>query len=486
MTDAVRRAYRFRLYPTREQAAELAEWERQLRWLYNLGHEQRCLAMQRPREGRPRVDYFRQSREMTEITRVHEQLARVVCCARQEALRDLDRAWQRFFKRLGGRPRFKNRTDSVRIYLSTPKHWKVEGGSLRLAGAAASVGAIELRQDRPWPGDAKFSSCHLTRDIDEWYAVFPLEHSLDLQKAKAGAVGINRGAVHAIADSMGRVVDSPRYYEHALERIQLLSRRLAKKVKGSRNRHKAAMRLARMHRKVRRQRQWFLHDQSAHYAKGYSTIAIEDLSTRKLVESPAAEEKRHFSVVCKTAGCGGPTYKRRLCKTHYEAQRFIPKALVHRSILDAGWYELGRQLRYKSEARGGRVVAVEPGLAETASIVDGTVGVGGISSTCSGCGAPIPRASGHQYAYCDACAYAAPGDVNAARNVLLRAMRTPPPAPKSPRATIKIKGRGKRSETPAKPAGEACGGDAPVRAPVEAGTRPREGAHPTRTVEPTR
>ena len=68
-TKNVRRAYKFRLYPTEVQVAELREWERQLRWLYNLAHEQRLLALARPREERPRVDYFRQAREMTEIVR---------------------------------------------------------------------------------------------------------------------------------------------------------------------------------------------------------------------------------------------------------------------------------------------------------------------------------------------------------------------------------------------------------------------------------
>jgi putative transposase len=106
----VRRAYKFRLYPTEVQVAELNEWERQLRWLYNLAHEQRLLALSRPREERPRVDYFRQAREMTEIVRAEPQLARVVCCARQEMLRDLDKAWKKWRKRLSGRPHFKRRT----------------------------------------------------------------------------------------------------------------------------------------------------------------------------------------------------------------------------------------------------------------------------------------------------------------------------------------------------------------------------------------
>jgi putative transposase len=513
----VNRAYKFRLYPTDVQAAELAEWERQLRRLYNLAQEQRLNALLRPRVPHDRgqcpscgvaiekrshtsscawVDYYRQSREMTPITEEDDQLARVICCARQEILRDLDKAWQRWRKRLGGRPRFKRRTDSARIYFSTPKHWHVDGATLTLTGKASSVGPLKIRQDRPWPGNAKFSSCHIVRDVDEWYAVFPLEFTAPaLDRAVTGAVGINRGAIHALADSDGRIVDSPRYYERALERVRLLGRRLSRKLAAAKalglepgkNAHKARVKLARKHQIVRRQREWFLHEQSAHYTHRYALVGIEDLSTRQIVADPKIEEAAHWSNCCKRDGCGEKVVKRRLCQKHFDEVRRIPKQAVHRSILDVGWYELARQLKYKGEATGTRVVTVNPGLFDAEQPA-------GISKTCSRCGAALGvSASGHAVATCDRCGLVELGDVNAGRNVLARALRADgqadgakPPGPK-PRATIKIKGRAKaQTETAGKPPAEACGGDAPVRAPVEAGTVPREGDHPECTVLPRR
>lgn len=520
----VQRGYKFRLYPTPEQEQMLLAWERQLRWLYNLAHEQRLLAAARwrpPRdeetkglcpscgvrlpkkkaedEKRERVkhtaacawvDYFRQQREMTELMTVDPRLGEVVCCARQEVLRDLDKAWQRWRKRLGGRPRFKRRIDSVRLYLSTTKHWKIEVGALRLSGAASPIGAIKIRQDRPWPGDAKFSSCAIVRDVDEWYATFPLEFTLKAEPQPREAVGINRGAIHAIADSDGRVVDSPRYYERALDRLKLLGRRLSRKLEGAkkrkaerpwRNVDKARQRLARQHQYVRRQRSWFLHEQSAHYARQYKLIGIEDLSTRQIVADPKVEEAAHWSNRCKRHGCGEKVVKRRLCQKHFDEVRRIPKRPVHRSILDAGWYEFGRQLKYKAEARGGRVVAVQAGAFDADQ-------PSGISRTCSGCGAELgAAASGHRVATCDRCGLVELGDINAGRNVLARALRAEPPVPKAPRASIKIKGRAKaQPETTAKPVVDASGGDPPVRGPVEGGTGAREGPHPERTVLPRR
>jgi putative transposase len=446
MKTQVRRAYKFRIYPTSVQEAELREWERQLRWLYNLAHEQRLMAFARPREERPRVDYFRQSREMTEIVRVDPQLGRVLCCARQEILRDLDKAWQRWRKKLGGRPHFKRRTDSVRFYLSTPKHWKADAGVLTLSGIAGAVGPIKLRQDRPWPGDAKFSSCHLVRDVDQWFAVFPLEYSVVADKPKGGAIGINRGAVHAVADSYGRVVDSPHHYTKALARIAHLSRELARKESGSRNRHKAAVNLAKAHRKIRRQREWFLHDQSAYYTKKYDLIGIEDWSTKAMTSSEP------------------------------DPKIEAPKHLLNRKILDVGWYELARQIDYKAEATGARVVHVLPGPDDK-----DPAGISTMDSFSNQ--AMASAASGEAYADNGLL-----GDVNAARNVLLRALRAPkdPLNKKTPKASIKIKGRAVRPSATGKQPVEASGGDAPARAPVERGTLDREVGHPERTVEPQR
>ena len=401
------RAYKFRLYPTGVQDAELREWERQLRFLYNLAHEQRLLAASRAREERPRVDYFRQGKEMTEVVRVDSNLARVVCSARQEILRDLDKAWQRWRKKLGGRPHFKKRTDSVRIYFSTTKHWKVEEKGLKkyltLSGVASSVGPLELNQDRPWPKDAKFTACHLVRDVDEWFAVFPLEFSVTQDKPKGGAIGINRGAVHAVADSSGRVVDAPHYYARALKKITKLSRELSRKESGSRNRHKASVKLAKAHQTIRRQREFFLHNESAYYTQKYGLIGIEDWSTKKMTSSEP------------------------------DPNVTAPKNLFNRKILDVGWYELARQIDYKAEASGARVVHVLPGP-------DGK-DPAGISTMDSITNLPMETsASGEQYAENGFI-----GDVNAARNVLLRALRAPKISEERTTVSIKIKGRVKRA-----------------------------------------
>ena len=217
-----------------------------------------------------------------------------------------------------------------------------------------------------------------------------------------------------------------------------------------RNREKARIALAKAHRDIRRKREWFLHDQSSHYTKHYALIGIEDWSTRDMTSSEPDENVK------------------------------APKHLLNRKILDVGWYELARQIDYKAEATGSQVVKVNPGIR------DDKENVAGISKTCSGCGKALDvAASGNQYSLCDACNRSELGDVNAARNVLLRAILSKRETPtKREKTSIKIKGRTFRPKTSVKPIDEASGGDAPRRAPVDGGKAAREGGYPERTDKP--
>lgn len=159
-------------------------------------------------------------------------------------------------------------------------------------------------------------------------------------------------------------------------------------------------------------REWFLHNESAYYARSYQKVAIERWRTKDMTSSEP-EEREDGS-------------RERLAQTRGR----------NRSILDVGWYELGRQLTYKAEATGCEVVEVDPGLRKTSAdpavatlaaargddeVV--TAGEAGISGTCASCGAPLAEpASGRAEACCSVCSNAELGDVNAAKNVLKRAL----------------------------------------------------------------
>jgi len=115
----LRRNCKYRLYPTPAQDTLLRRWEGVLRFLWNLCNEQRLLGYSRPREERVYVSHYDQSRQMTELLEVAPWIAEVQCQARQETLADLDKAWQRCFKKLARAPHWKRRDDAMRIFAPT-------------------------------------------------------------------------------------------------------------------------------------------------------------------------------------------------------------------------------------------------------------------------------------------------------------------------------------------------------------------------------
>ena len=487
----LQRAYKFRLYPTPAQVAELSEWERQLRRLWNMAHEQRLASLARhlrPKSdvaecrscGAPKldatehvpgcagggflkkecqgwssshgrcgakqiwktdhtpycawVDYYRQGREMTEVVRADDQLSRVVCSARQEVLRDLERAWQRWRRapQQWGKPHFKRRTDHCHIYFASPAYWKVaagggakRGGELRwstltLTGMAASVGPIRIRQDRPWPEDAKFSSCHVVRDVGEWYAVFPLTFTANVERSKGGPVGINRGAVHAIADSQERVVDSPRYYARSMKIVQRRSRQLARKLPFGKKppalavkyrgldpavvdalaqelgtspgkvvyeaKRRGGLDAAAAHLRAQppapRREALALPSEGRNRERAKVRLALSHQTIRrrreKFLHGESSYYARNFSRVAierwstRAMTSSAPEEPEERAEESSGTSPKQPKRrrvvrARNRSILDVGWYAFAKQLEYKLAAAGGEVVEIDPGLVETST-----------------------------------------------------------------------------------------------------------------------
>ncbi len=147
------------------------------------------------------------------------------------------------------------------------------------------------------------------------------DRSGDDDDAQHAVVGIDVGVRHFLTDSDGRQIENPRYYEKTLERIRKLQRELSRKQKGSQNREKARLKLAKAYRKLVNQRDDFLHKLSRWYVNRYDVIAVEDLQIRNMVRR-------------------GGTLARR--------------------ILDASWRKFFQMLAYKAESAGKLVIRVHP------------------------------------------------------------------------------------------------------------------------------
>jgi putative transposase len=362
----VYKGFRYRVYPSAAQVERIAAWEGALRFLWNLALEQRLMGLARPKGERVYPTAFDQSKELTELRSALPWLADVPRHVSSQLLVELDKAWQRCFKRLARAPRWKRKgQNAIGLTESDLKMWRLSGSTLRFP----KLGNMRAVVHRPLEGTPK--TCTLRRDGDQWFVSITCEVEQTEPTPRTGPiVAIDRGVVNVIADSDRRLVEAPRHLERALVRLAHAQRRVSRRKKGSKNREKAKTRVMRLHRKVRRKREHFLHVESARLAKSHGIVVIEKLNV---------------------AG--------------------MSKGRCARGILDAGWSRFAEMLRYKLFRSGGSLVEVPAAYS---------------SQTCSACGCVDAASRRSQSAFCcTACGHRDHADLNAAKILLMRAGESP-------------------------------------------------------------
>jgi putative transposase len=358
----VYKSFRYRAYPSAEQIERLGRWESALRFLWNLANEQRLIGLRRPRGWRRYYTACDQAKELTELRAALPWLSDVPRHVCGQVLADLDRAWQRCFKGLSQPPRWKQKgRDNLSFCESDPNGWRIEGGLLHFP----KLGSMRVVQHRSLLGKAK--TCRLVRDVDQWFVSVVCE--IDIANPPISgkpAIGIDRGVTNLLADSNGRIVPNPKYVERAQQSLKRAQRALSRKKKGSKNQERAAVRVAKLHRKAHRRRDHVLQCESNRYAESQGVIVIEALRIKDMIRAGGA---------------------------------------LGRQIAGAGWRKFASMLEYKARDTGAMVIEVNPAYT---------------SQTCSRCGVvDANNRKGERYA-CSSCGYVDHADVNAARNLLSR------------------------------------------------------------------
>ncbi|MFR9726298.1 RNA-guided endonuclease InsQ/TnpB family protein [Streptomyces sp. MS19] len=392
------RAYKFLLRPTAGQAAALGEMLRDHCSLYNGALQERRDAYRHV--SKTSVRYGDQSAQLKEIRAFDPECqGRWSFSSQQATLRRLDKAFAGFFRRVKagqtpGYPRFKGvgHFDTVTFprdgdgcrWDSTPHDPQTR---VRLQG----VGHIRVHRHRPVQGRVKTIS--VKREGSRWYVVLACDEVPTEPLPSTGAnVGIDMGVTHFLTTSDGGHVANPRFLQAAAGELAEAQRHLATFPKRTRQRtkkHRAgARKVARLHARIRRQRADFHHKTARALITGYDVIAHERLNTAGMTRAPAPKADPEQP--------GG----------------FLPngaraKAVLNRSILDAGWAQFLGILANKAESAGRLVVPVD---------------ARNTSRTCPGCGhvAKENRVTQEKFR-CTACAFAANADHVGATNVLDRA-----------------------------------------------------------------
>lgn len=300
----MRQALRFELDPNRAQRVLLVKSVGASRYVYNWGlaESQRVYELTGTR---PRVSELK-ARLVGLKQDACPWLYEVSAHIGQQALVDLDRAFERFFKGLKGEgpnsgfPHFKRKgeRDSARMYQVS-----LEERHLRLP----MVGRVRLKETCSERGfEGRILSATIRRRADRWFVSLCVEREREVPQPRpvnrpSDVVGVDLGlkAAAVVHDgSRASVIEPQRALRKSLAKLRRLDRQLARKQKGSRNREKAKLARARLHYRVACQRQDFLHQLSSSLARTKSVIVLEDLHVRGM------QQNRHLALSISDAGFG--------------------------------------------------------------------------------------------------------------------------------------------------------------------------------------
>ncbi|MCX4706578.1 RNA-guided endonuclease TnpB family protein [Streptomyces sp. NBC_01373] len=358
----VKRAFKYRFYPSDAQAAELSRTFGCVRKVYNLALDARTQAWAR----QERVNYNATSAMLTAWKKTEELafLNDVSSVPLQQTLRHLQTAFTHFFARRARYPRFKSRKRSRKSAEYTTSGFRFQDGQLTLAKMADP---LDIVWSRPLPDGATPSTVTVSQDAaGRWFVSLLCEdpHVTPLP-ATNGAVGIDVGLDHLLTLSTGEKITNPRHERHDRARLAKAQRKLSRKAPGDgANRRKARRKVAKIHARITDRRHDLLHKLTTRLVRDNQTLVIEDLTVHNLVKNRT----------------------------------------LARGISDASWSEFRCLLEYKAAWYGRQVIAVDRFFPS--------------SRLCSVCGTVQDRMPLSVRTWTCACGAAHDRDVNAAKNLL--------------------------------------------------------------------
>lgn len=361
-TAHVKRAFKYRFYPTDAQAAELSRTFGCVRKVYNLALAARTEAWTR----QERVNYNQTSAMLTAWKKTEElaYLNDVSSVPLQQALRHLQTAFTNFFAKRAKYPCFKSKKKSRKSAEYTTSAFRFRDGNLTLAKMAEP---LDIVWSRPLPEGASPSTVTVSQDTaGRWYVSLLCEDpSLQPLPATDAAVGIDVGLDHLLTLSTGEKVSNPRHERRDRARLAKAQRQLARKAKGGgANRTKARRKVARVYARITDRRRDHLHKLTTRLVRENQTIVIEDLAIRNMVKNGS----------------------------------------LARAISDAAWSEFRSMLEYKAQWYGREVIAIDRWFPS--------------SKLCSACGTLQDKMPLNAREWTCDCGTTHDRDGNAAKNIL--------------------------------------------------------------------
>jgi len=359
--------YKYRVYPSNKQISRLNKQMELSKKLYNILLER---AKEHYKKTGKTLTQFDMNKYITQMKKERTEFAEIHSQVLQNISKRIGDAYKNFFRRVKekkngkkievGFPRFKKFVCSL-TYPQSGFKFKIEK-KLHLSG----IGNIPIILHRQIKG--KIKTCTIKRyKSGKWFVCFSLEEkekkfvSNDKEK-----MGIDLGLNSFVTFSNGNKIEPPKFLRKSEEKIKISQRRVSRKKKGSKNRRKAVLKLARVHEKIDNQRTDWLHKLSRFCVSNYSLIGVENLNIEGMM------------------------------KNHN----------LSKSISDASWNRFVQMLYYKAGSAGCKVVGVD--AKDTTKI-------------CSRCGNKRDIGLSERTYKCSICGHIEDRDVNSAKNILSRA-----------------------------------------------------------------
>lgn len=381
------KSYKYRLKPNKTQADKLQKTLATCRYLYNQSLDQRITYYKEHRADIQKESGTKVKKSLSSYDQMkwltnnkNEYQKQVHSQVLQDVSDRLERAFKVFYKycknlkaynkgelskrpKKVGFPRFKSWT-RYRSFCYKQSGFKLKEDTNKIQ--LSKIGDVKLIYSRPIEGEIK--NCRILKDVDQWYVILICEtENKPFVSNNKPQVGIDVGLTKLAAITDGQHEDNPRFLRKSEYKLKKEQRRLSRKVKGSKNRNKQRIKVARVHRKIRRQRLDHLHKLSSKLVKSYSFIGLEDLNIKGMM------------------------------KNHKLAK----------SISDVSWGMLISLMISKAANAGSIIEQVDPK---------------NTTQNCSGCGEKVPKELKDRIHCCPHCGLVMDRDDNASLNILNRAL----------------------------------------------------------------
>ena len=270
---------KFRIYPNKEQENLILQTLGCCRLIYNKGLDMRDKAY----KNGEKANYIQTSAMLTNLKSNDNFsfLKLVDSVALQQSLRDLDRAYQNFFKKRAKLPLFKSKHNNHQSYRTLN-----QGNNIRIVGKyikLPKLGYVKIKQSME-VGHINNVTIKKT-PTEKYFAVLNVDFEPEFKQNNGNSIGIDVGLKEFYTDSNGNKVDNPKYLERTEKKLKREQRKLSRKQKGSKNRNKQRIKVAKVYEKVTNQRNDFLQKESTKLVRENQTICIEDLNVKGMLRN---------------------------------------------------------------------------------------------------------------------------------------------------------------------------------------------------------